>query len=505
MADDMGFSDIGCYGGEVQTPSLDALAANGLRFTQFYNTARCCPTRASLLTGLHPHQAGIGWMTHEQGYRDDGKREHGPYQGWLNERCVTIPEVLGPAGYRTYMAGKWHVGTLDKDTWPIARGFDRYYGLINGASNFFQPDPNKHLTLDTTLVEPKGEDYYTTDYFTHYALSFLDQHAREHQDKPFFLYLAYTSPHWPLQAWPEDVAKYRGKYKMGWDKLRQQRLQRMREMGVLRPEWELTERDPEVPAWDTLAPDKQDELDHLMALYAAMIDRMDQNIGRLVKRLRDYGWMENTLVLFFVDNGGCAEGGNLGRYTPEKLGTREGYGPPMYGACWANASNTPFRRYKHWTHEGGISSPLIAHWPNGIPAHLNGTYTHHYGYLPDLMATCADLGNAAYPERFRNNPIPPMQGKSLAPILRGEDRPIHTTPIFWEHEGNRAVRLGKWKLVSLDKADWELYDIEADRTEMHDLAPEDPERVAEMGAAWEAWAAAVGVEPWGEPKPGAKV
>jgi len=496
MSDDMGFSDIGCYGGEIHTPTLDMLAANGLRFSQFYNTGRCCPTRASLLTGLHPHQAGIGHMTMERTTRDSPegkKRKRGPYQGWLNRNCVTIAEVLKLSGYRTYMAGKWHVGTLDKDTWPIARGFDRYYGLINGASNFFKPAPDKHLTLDETVVKPQGDDYYTTDYFTRYAIEFLEQHAAEHAGRPFFLYLAYTCPHWPLQAWPEDIARYRDRYKIGWDQLRAQRHRRQVELGLIDEAWKLSPRDARVPAWEEVDAGKREELAFLMAIYAAMIDRMDRNIGELVETLKAHDWFENTLILFLDDNGGCAEGGTLGNYSPQQLGTRKGYGPPMYGACWANASNTPFRRYKHWVHEGGMSSPLIAHSPAGIPGKLHGTITHQYGYLPDLMATCVELAGAGYPAEFRGAPILPMEGKSLLPLLRGESRRIHPEPICWEHERNRAVRDGKWKLVSAGGGRWELYDMEHDRTESNDLARDQPRKVKELAEAWNAWAARCGV------------
>ena len=481
MADDMGFSDIGCYGGEVQTPNLDRLARRGLRFTQFCNGARCCPTRASLLTGLYSHQAGIGHMVEDRGFP--------AYRGRLNSSCVTIAEALRPAGYTTLMSGKWHVGE-DRPYWPTARGFDHYFGLINGSSSYFQVDQGKSLVIEDQPYTPPEKGFYMTDAFTDHALGFLDRHTS--RDKPFFLYLPYTSPHWPLHALPEDIDKYRGKYMMGWDELRRRRHARMISMNIVRKEWPLTPRDERSPAWKD-AGDKTFR-DLSMAVYAAQIDRMDRNIGRLLARLDQTGASDNTLILFLADNGGCAEEINRGT---------AGVGPGgadsylSYGLPWANASNTPFRLYKHWVHEGGIATPLIAYWPGKI--RNPGSITHQPGHLIDLMATCLDVGGANYPAAFNGQPITPMEGRSLRPILEGRQREPHEA-IYWEHEGNRAVRQDKWKLVSRYEGGnaWELYDLEADRTEMNNLAAGNAAKVKELSNLWDGWAARVGVQPWAQ-------
>ena len=476
MADDMGYSDIGCYGGEIRTPNLDRLASDGLRFTQFYNAGRCCPTRASLLTGLYAHQTGIGHMTNEDEQLPFDLGYPG-YRGQLNRSCVTIAEALRLVGYRTLMTGKWHVGTFD-GMWPVDRGFDDYYGIIRGASNFFRPAPRKLLVRKRERIVP-GEDYYTTDAFTDYAIEFVREADRK-DGRPFFLYVAYTAPHWPLHAWPEDVQKYRGQYMVGWDKVRQARLERMRGMGLIRDNWEMTVRDA-VP-WETLSQAKRDEMDLRMAIYAAQIDRMDQNIGRLIDSLRQFEELDNTLVFFLADNGACAEGGMLGRGPLEILMTKKGYSQ-SYGQAWANASNTPFREYKHWVHEGGIATPLVVHWPAGISAagELRDEPTH----LIDLMATALDVGEAEYPEEFAGNRIVPLEGVSMVPAFDGQS--LGREAIYWEHEGNRAVRQGKWKLVAKDRGPWELYDMEADRTETRDVMafyPEKGRRLIEMYTEW---------------------
>ncbi len=476
MADDMGFSDIGCYGGEIHTPNIDRLATNGLRFTQFYNAARCCPTRASLLTGLYAHQTGIGHMTSE----DERQRfdlGYPAYRGFLNRSCVTLAEALKPVGYRTLMAGKWHVGTF-KGMWPVDRGFDEYYGIIRGASNFFRPAPRKLLVRNRERVVP-GADYYTTDAFTEHAVEFI-QAAERNDDQPFLLYLAYTAPHWPLHAWPEDVQKYRGKYMIGWDGVREARLRRLQSMGIVDDSWKLTVRD--AVAWETLSRTKQDEMDLRMAIYAAQVDRMDQNVGKVVKALEDLGELDDTLVFFLSDNGGCAEGGMLGRGPLAILTTKDGYSQ-SYGQAWANASNTPFRTYKHWVHEGGIASPLVIHWPAGIAA--KGELRSQPTHLIDLMATALDVGEASYPTEFGGNRIAPLEGVSLVPAFAG--RSLEREALYWEHEGNRAVRLGKWKLVAEYRGPWELYDMEADRTETEDILsryPETGRRMIEMYTDW---------------------
>ncbi|MHC4433322.1 MAG: sulfatase-like hydrolase/transferase, partial [Planctomycetota bacterium] len=500
MADDMGYSDIGCYGGEIRTPNLDGLAADGLRFTQFYNTARCCPTRASLMTGLYQHQAGVGHMMSDKGFD--------AYRGDLNNRCVTIAEVLKLAGYSTYMSGKWHVTKSvrpdgDKHNWPRQRGFDRFFGTIHGAGSFY--DPNS-LTRDNTQVVPDGDDFYYTNAISDNAARFIAEHKSQSGDKPFFMYVPYTAPHWPMHALPEDIARYKGRYDGGWDALRAERHERMIKMGIVKKQWKITSRDTAAPAWAE-AKDKQ-WFARRMEVYAAMVDCLDQGVGRIVAELKRTGNFENTLIFFLADNGGCAEEyGSRGRVKPDpakpvvlkpmgknELQTRmqpthtrdgrpvrTGYGVMpgpsdtyiAYGKPWANASNTPFRLYKHWVHEGGISTPLIAHWPAQIRSH--GKLRHQPGHLIDIMATCVDVAGAMYPSVYNGNRITPREGKSLVPAFG--NKPIEREAIYWEHEGNRAVRQGKWKLVSRHPGGWELYDLEADRTELNNLAGEHPQKV----------------------------
>ena len=481
LADDMGYSDIGCYGGEINTPHLNKLAAGGLRFTQFYNAARCCPTRASLLTGLHPHQTGIGWMTSSPEKPGDMDQGEFGYRGFMNRNCVTIAEVLRDAGYSTMMSGKWHVGEAEQSLWPLQRGFQRYYGILTGAANYFRPGGLRGLTLDNEQVQPT-EEFYLTDALTDHAIEFVNQ-AAERKDKPFFLYLALTSPHWPLQAPAETVAKYSDAYTKGWAEIRRARYERMLEMGLIKPEWKLTARHSR--PWKNLDPEKQQEMAERMAIYAAQVDRMDENIGRLVAALEAQGKLDNTVLLFLSDNGGCAEGDELGGGPAEKLNKIDGPLFSTYGRAWANVSNTPFRRYKHHTHEGGIATPLIVHWPQGIEA--RGELRHQPGYLPDLMATCVDLTGATYPTEYHGNAIPPLEGISLVPAF--SDQTLQREAMYWEHEGNRAVRMGDWKLVKRgDAKGWELYNLASDRTETKDLTASEPERVSNMSAAWEAWA-----------------
>lgn len=521
LSDDMGFSDLGCYGGEIATPNLDALAANGLRFTQFYNTARCCPTRASLLTGLYPHQAGVGHMMADLG--------HDGYRGDLNRTCRTIAEALRPAGYRSYAVGKWHVTRFTapdgpKHNWPLDRGFDRFYGTIHGAGSYYDPSS---LVRDNTMISPYADPeyrpatYYYTDAISDQAVRFVGDHARDQAGKPFFLYVAYTAAHWPMHALPEDIAKYRGKYDAGYGPVRKARFEKLAQLGLIDPTQPMT---PEAEDWDRV-PDKKWEAAG-MEVYAAMIDRMDQGIGKLVAELRRTGQLDNTLLLYLQDNGGCAE--VMGR-SPQKnhpnisrpdrptfpamkptdfaaagsvpAQTRDGYpvrmgnkvfpGPAdtyvAYGRGWANVSNTPFREYKHWAHEGGISTPLIAHWPRGITA--RGELRRGPGHLIDVMATCVDLAGVTYPADAT-----PLEGKSLVPAFAG--KPLGRDTLFWEHEGNRAVRAGDWKLVAKHNRPWELYDIFKNRIEAQDLAARWPDRVTELAAAWDRWAKRVGVLPY---------
>jgi arylsulfatase len=521
LADDMGFSDLGCYGGEIRTPNLDRLASGGLRFTQFYNTARCCPTRACLMTGLYPHQAGVGHMTNDSGL--DG------YRGDLNRNCVTIAEVLRPAGYRTYMAGKWHVTQHiqpdgPRHNWPLQRGFDRYYGTITGAGTFYDPAT---LTRDNAMIPPltdpdyQPKQYYYTHALSDHAVKFVADHQRDHAGKPFFLYLAYTAAHWPMHALDEDVARYRGKYDAGYDSIRQARFARAKQLGLIDANWSLT---PTKGNWEK-EPDKAWEA-RCMEVYAAMVESMDRGIGQLVDELKRTGQLDNTLILFMQDNGGCAE--TVGRQQNTTRGdkpslplipadkvlttvhpkqTRDGWpmltgrsvlpGPRdtyiAYGEAWANVSNTPFREYKHWVHEGGISTPLIAHWPKGIAA--KGELRHQPGHLIDIMATAVDVSGAKYPAERAGEKIAPPEGRSLVPAFGNGT--IERDAIYWEHEGNRAIRVGDWKLVAKGPAAaWELYDMKSDRTETNNLAGQQPERVKELTAKWEAWAHRANVLPW---------
>jgi len=508
LNDDMGFSDIGCYGGEIETPNLDRLASEGLRFAQFYNTARCSPSRASMLTGLHPHQTGVGILTYDSG--PEG------YAGNINHRCVTIPEALKASGYRTYMSGKWHVAsslTKPTDTWPLQRGFDEFYGTIIGAGSFY--DPNT-LTRGNENVEheAKSDDaFFYTDAISDQAVRYVEQHAATHGDKPFFTYVAYTAPHWPLHAHDEDIAKYRGRFDKGWDALREARLDRLVKWGMLNEAWKLSPRDPTQPPWSEA--EHKAWLLRCMEVYAAQVDRMDQGIGRIVEALRRTGTLDDTVIIFLADNGACAEDipedvtvdelvsklmiarSHTRKGEPVHFGNDPGRMPgpentyQSYGTAWANLSNTPFRLYKHWIHEGGISTPMIVRWPDGIRD--PGAIRHTPGYLPDIMATILDLTGTAYPTEYAGRAIEPLEGTSLVPALAGGE--VDRPPMFWEHEGNAAVRIGKWKLVRNYPGPWELYDMDADRTELHDVAARHPDRVAAMTAQYEAWAQRCGVIP----------
>ena len=471
MCDDMGFSDVGCYGGEIRTPHLDRLAAEGLRFTQFYNCAKCTTTRASLVTGLHP-RFGKG--------------------GLLRENMVTIAEVLRAAGYQTSLSGKWHLGSSPPRR-PIDRGFDEYYGLMDGCSNFFDPSipdpPYKGGRVRTfghndRLITEFPEGFYTTDAFSDHAADTIRRFARN--GKPFFVHVCYTAPHYPLHAKPEDIARYQGKYGMGWHELRRQRHARQLEMGLLDPRWKLAPEDPRVGPWEGIA--NRDLWELRMAVYAAMIDCVDQGIGRIMEALEETGQDENTLVMFLSDNGGCAELPE-GPDFPHPAGPKEYY--TSCGPGWGWAQNTPFRRYKSWVHEGGISTPLVARWPGVIEPN---TITRQVGHVVDVLPTCAELAGAGYPDTFGGNQILPAEGKSLVPIFRGRKRQPHEE-ICWYWSGNRAIRQGKWKLVWEKSArEWELFDLEADRTELDDLADRQPERVQKMSAAWLAWARKVGLK-----------
>ncbi|QCX37415.1 arylsulfatase [Aureibaculum algae] len=498
MSDDMGYSDISPFGGEIDTPNLTKLADEGLKFTQFYNTGRCCPTRASLLTGCYPQEAGVGHMTNPPSNAVGHNYGVLEYQGYLSKNTVTIAEVLKASGYTTMMAGKWHLGYENIDQWPMQRGFDNFYGIVPGAANLFKPVHPRGIVSGNEKIEITDPDFYTTDVFTDNAIQFINQSKNKSADKPFFLYLAYNAPHWPIQAPQEVVDKYKGKYKEGWQKLRLERYERMKKMGIINSDWQLTPQDSR--DWDSLDEDKKKEMDLRMAIYAAMVDRMDQNIGRLVDSLKTNNLFDNTIIMFLNDNGACAEFSELADGPAAQLETKEGY-ILTYGSAWANASNTPYREYKHWLHEGGIATPFIIHWPNGIEAKMNGKIINGYGFLPDIMATVLDVSNADYPLNFNNNAIVPMSGKSLVPLWNNAEKQIHSEPIFWEHEGNKAVRMGKYKLVQKwekDQNNWELYNMDNDRTEMHNLIQEMPEKATEMIGYYDSWATRIKVLPWNE-------
>jgi len=510
LSDDMGYSDIGCYGGEIETPNLDRLADKGLRYTRFYNTGRCCPTRASLLTGLYAHQAGIGEMTGDGGQRG--------YRGDLSRNAVTIAEALKPAGYRTYMAGKWHVTTQlnpdgDKKNWPLQRGFDRFYGTIIGAGSFFDPwtltRGNEAITPDNDK-EYQPEQYYYTDAISDYATRYIREHAANHADAPFFMYVSYTAAHWPMHALERDIAKYKGRYDSGYEAIREARYKRMKELGVI-GEWKLS---PGAARWNGVDEATRPWELRCMEVYAAMVDSMDQGIGRIVDTLKATDQFENTLILYLQDNGGCAEANGrkapkrplpddivpMGKdelqtkMTPDRsrdgrpvrTGAGEMPGPAdtyiAYGRDWANVSNTPFREYKSSNHEGGIATPLIAHWPKGIAA--RNQLRHEPGHLIDIMATCVEISGVEYPARFADQEILPMEGRSLAGGFaadRGEERAL-----LFEHYGRAAIRKGPWKLVRAGETrPWELYAIEEDRTELNDLSEKHPEKVRELGELWE--------------------
>ncbi len=476
MADDLGFSDLGCYGSEIATPNLDALAAGGMRFTHFYNAARCCPTRAALLTGQYPHAVGIGHMT--RNLKLPG------YQSGLSERCVTIAEAIRRSGYRALMSGKWHVGMV-AGHWPLDRGFEHYFGILSGACNYFRPERHRMLMLDNRQIEPADPRFYLTDAISDHAVEYINQYANKAE--PFFLYVAYTAPHAPLHARAEDIARYRGKYLVGWDEVRLRRYRRMIELGIIDPRWALSPRDADAPAWSDVS--DKDREDLKMSVFAAQITCMDRGIGRIVEKVRASGIEKNTLVMFLSDNGGCSE--NIDEGKPgAPIGTIDssiGYGPP-----WANLSDTPFRRFKRMTHEGGISTPLIAYWPSVI---RGGQITNQVGHVIDLLPTVLDVAGGEYPRAFQGREIRPADGLSLRPIFQGRQRAGHDL-LAWEHEGNRGVRQGQWKLVSHFPGPWELYDLEANRTELNNLADKMPERVRELADRYDAWARECNVEPW---------
>mgnify|MGYP002629983742 CR=1 FL=1 len=499
VADDLGFSDLGCYGGEIRTPNLDQLAGNGVRLTQFYTTSRCCPSRASILSGQYPHRVGLGHMT------KDINRPG--YRGRISENAVTIAQVLQGAGYRSFISGKWHLGTED----PTKHGFEEFYGTLVSAKTFWDADHFLRLPTNRKRRVYAEGTFYGTDAITDHALEFIGL-ARQTPKRPWFLYLAYNSPHFPLHAPKEDIERYRDRYTTGWDAARESRLKRMKELGIVPENTELSPRSPywnygetktgTNPAWDTLSTDRRQDLARRMAIYAAMIDRMDQNIGRLIADLKAKGELENTLIVFTSDNGACAEWdprGFDGKSSNDNILHRGKEldrmgGPGTYhsaGSGWANASNTPWRLYKHFNHEGGLSAPCIAHWPAGLKR--KNAIVSAPAHLIDLMPTIVEASKTTYPKALAGKVVLPMAGQSLLPALEGHAPKDRT--LYFEHEGNRAIRDGKWKLVALKGQPWELYNVLKDRSEQKDLAAKQPNRAKTLAKQWDKWASENQVTP----------
>ncbi|SKB52801.1 arylsulfatase [Dyadobacter psychrophilus] len=513
LADDLGYSDLGCYGGEIQTPNIDFLAQNGIRYRQFYNTSRCCPTRASLLTGLYNQQAGIGKMT---------EPENQPgYQGHLTPNAVTLAEVLKAAGYQTGMTGKWHVSNtiVQKDPkeqlawlnhqkdfgnfspieqYPTNHGFDKFFGTIWGVIDFFDPFS---LVNGTEPVKTVPKDYYHTDAINDTTVSYINSFAKT--DKPFFIYVAQNAPHWPLMAKPEDIEKYRDTYKKGWNAIRQARYEKMVRQGLIDPAKTKLEPDQNLQQWEDNPTKDWDA--KAMAVHAAMVDRMDQGIGRIINALKQNGQLDNTLIMFLSDNGAspedCAKygkgfdrpsetrGGAEIVYATEKQalpGPQTSYA--SIGPHWAAVSNTPYRYWKAESLEGGINTPMIAFWPKGITA-KKGSFSDHVGHVMDFMSTFCELAGATYPTKHNGRKITPTTGSSLTATFSGTSSKGHEE-LYNEHFGARYARKGDWKLVSLARdTTWQLYDLQADKTETKNLAAKHPEKVKELSGLWQEWAA----------------
>lgn len=517
LFDDLGYSDLGCYGGEIDTPNIDSLAAGGVRFESFYNSARCCPSRASLMTGLYPPQAGIASFT----TRNPDKRRGPAYLGRLNENCVTLAEVLKPAGYGCYYVGKWH---LHNKTGPTQRGFDEFFGyMLDHSHDQWDADYYKRLPEGRTKeIDRKQGEFYATDVFNEYALEFIKQGRK--RDKPWFLFLGHSSPHFPVQAPAESADKYYETYLRGWDVLRQERYKRMKQIGLVDGDrWTFTDRSivpvdddaiangfpgKQNPAWDTLDEARKKDLARRMALFAAMVEHVDRGVGRIVEHLKDTGDFDNTLILILSDNGACYEWGPFGfdgrsrrgitkLHTGDELRAMGGPGTHhAYGSGWANLCNTPLRLYKHFTHEGGISTPFIAHWPKGIKS--KGTWVRQRGHLVDVMTTLRTVAGANYPKTYSGHEITPEEGVNLLPAFNGQALPDRS--IYFEHQKARGLIRGDWKLVWGKRMpweiDWELYNLANDRCETKDLAEKYPDRVKEMAAEWLAYAKRVKLFPF---------
>jgi arylsulfatase A-like enzyme len=503
LVDDLGYSDLGCYGGEIQTPHIDSLATGGLRLTQLYNSARCCPTRASLMTGLYPHKTGVGFMT-----VDNGKPG---YRGFLNDHCVTSASLLKEAGYKTYLSGKWHLrGKTGKECTPTNRGFDEFFGPYHDYADFYKSDLYHRLPEGSKKLAIKPENFYATDAITDYALHFMDDARQE--KKPYYLYLAYNAPHFPLQAPKKLIDKYVSTYEKGWDSLREKRYKKMQGMGILPKNFKLSEKGivpkvpnrnkdskyygKQIPDWNSLDSARQKDLARRMATFAAMVDSVDQNVGRVIEDLKKNNEFENTLIFFLSDNGACAEwdphGFDNNPYPNNKLhegkeldliGQKDSF--HSYGTGWANFCNTPFTSYKHYTYEGGVSSPMIIHYPKSLKN--TGQINRSVNHVMDIAATIIDIAGASYPKTRNGQEIYPLQGKSLLSVMNGQSRKDRT--VYFEHEGNRAVRSGKWKTVWTNYSKtWKLFNIDEDRTETNNIAAAHPEIVTRLNKLWHSWA-----------------
>ena len=505
LLDDVGYSDFGCYGSEIETPNIDRLAENGIRLRNFYNMARSAPTRGSLMTGLYPHQEGQGALGRVPGYP--------AYQGYPNNENAFIPEVLRSAGYFSIMTGKWHMGVPQGVT-PIKRGFDRSLNAPTGGF-YFSTDRDKPAANKKNNNKKNNEnsgkkklyrndvripfndpslpkDWYSSYLWTKCGLDFADEAMAD--GKPFFWYLAFNGAHFPLQAPAETIAKYRGKYKKGWDAIRDARYKKQSELGLFSKDEKLTPRNPKIKAWDELTPEEQDRQDLIMSIYAATVEEIDRNIGLLMKHLEEKKQFDNTLILLLSDNGGNAEGGLYGKCLGKNPGA---VGSNVWlGTAWADVANTPYYLYKHHGHEGGCNTPLIVSYPNGIDKKLNGTIDKvNYGHITDIMATLVELTEAEYPEVRDGHKVQPMEGTSLLPMLEGK-KIKRTKPIIVEHEGNKMLRYGDWKVVQeYTETEWMLYNIKKDPTEMCNLAKENPKKLKEMVSLYNSEAKRIGVEP----------
>lgn len=476
LVDDMGYSDLGCTGSEIETPNLDKMVSDGVLFTHFYNASRCCPSRASLLTGQYQWDAGMGHM-------DYTKSDLPEYQGYLNNQSITIAEALKDNGYQTFMSGKWHVGDKQREWWPDHRGFDQFYGSPAGGGLYFYPSQFYDRPVYWNGEEQTPDStWYSTDAFTDYSIDYIKN--RRDKEKPFFMYLAYVAPHFPLQAKAADIDKYRDAYKVGYDVIRNARFEKQKELGIVSVD--LPASEPVYGDWEAVA--NKDEESLKMAVYAGMIDCLDQNIGKLLSTLADEHIDKNTVVLFLSDNGACQ---TLWNKTPEaRLGSRDCNA--AYGT-WYNVSNTPYRMRKSQEHEGGIITPLIMHWPEGLKG--RGVHITEPAYITDIMPTCLDIAGAKYPESYKNEVLDPLDGRSIMPLTRGMEQDKNRA-YYWEHEGNRAVRVGDWKLVSLHKKDWELYNLKVDPYEMNNVVDLHPDKKKQLLQKYKTWADEHGVQKW---------